>query len=274
MSLKKNTVFFALICCFIACTEKKTDPDNIYQYRSYISSTTAGIVSKESTIEVYFARSMRDGIELQELPTDILQIQPKIKGVLTAQNENSIQFKPNENLKPNTEYSVKVKLDALFDNVSEEKKTYTFQFKTIKPSYKVSVNNLQSYSKDWQFLEGSIEASDVIALTDAKKMINAIGKEDDISIVWNESYKKSKGFDFKIDSIRRIDKDQEIRILWKGSPIDSEIQGEQLIKIPGKDNFEVTKVEIVNDDSQYIAVNFSDPIKKDQNLIDSIDRIR
>ncbi len=266
MSFQKTTVFLALLVLIFSCKKEKVDPDNIYKYKSYISYTTSGIVSKESKIDINFARSINQGIESEELPSDVLKITPKIDGVLIKKNSNIIQFQPKETLKPDTEYSVTVKLDALFDNVSEEKKTYTFQFKTIKPSYKVSVFNLQSYSKDWQFLEGTLEASDVIAFSDAKKMVKAIRKRENVSIVWNESYEKGRGFDFRVDSIQRLDDDQDVVISWKGSPIQSEIKGEEVVRIPGKDNFGVTNIEIINDDQQYIAINFSDPVKKSQNF--------
>jgi uncharacterized protein YfaS (alpha-2-macroglobulin family) len=266
MSFQKTTVFLALLLFVFSCTGKKAEPDNIYRYRSYISYTTSGVVSKESKVEINFVRPMDKGIEMEELTSNILSISPKIDGRLIKLNSNAIQFQPTEALKPDTEYSVTVQLNALFDKVAEEKKTYTFQFKTIKPSYKVSVYNLQSYSKDWQFLEGVLESSDIISLGDAKEMVKASLKRENISIVWNESYEKSKGFDFRVDSIQRLDEDQEIRISWKGKPIQSDISGDEVVKIPGKDNFAVTNVEIVNEDQQYIAINFSDPVKKSQNF--------
>ena len=266
MSFQKTTVFLAFLLLIFSCQEKKVEPDNIYKYRSYISYTTSGVVSKESPIQINFSKSIEKGIETGELPADILTISPKVDGTLFKMIGNGIEFKPKAALKPDTEYSVTVNLEKLFDNVAAEKKTYTFQFKTIKPSYKVSVYNLQSYSKDWQFLEGTLEASDVISLSEAKQIVKAIRKGENVSIVWNESYEKSKGFDFRVDSIQRLDNDQDVVISWKGKPIQSEISGEEVVKIPGKDNFGVTNIEINNDDSQYIAINFSDPVKKSQNF--------
>lgn len=266
MSFPKTTVFTVLLLLIFSCTGKQKEPDNIYKYRSYISYTTSGVVSKESVIQVNFVKSMDKGIELEELPSNILNISPKVEGTLVKRTGNAIEFRPKESLKPDTEYSVTVKLDELFSDVSEEKKTYTFQFKTIKPSYKISVYNLQSHSKDWQFLEGSLDASDVISLSDAKKMVKASQKGKNIKIVWNESYEKSKAFDFRVDSIQRLDDDKEVLISWKGGPIDSDIKGNEIVKIPGKNNFGVTNIEIVNDDRQYIAINFSDPVQKSQNF--------
>jgi uncharacterized protein YfaS (alpha-2-macroglobulin family) len=196
----------------------------------------------------------------------MVSVSPKVEGEVFLKSENSLEFKPNNPLQPDTEYSVTVQLDQLFDEVSEDRKTYTFQCKTIKPSFKVSMYNLQSYSKDWQFLEGAITSADVINLSDAKQLIKAKLNNKDIKIVWNESYEKSKVFDFRLDSIQRFEDDEEMVISWNGKAIQADIKDEESIMIPGKNNFQVTKIDVVNGNQQYISINFSDPLKKSQNF--------
>ena len=115
-------------------------------------------------------------------------------------------------------------------------------------------------------MEGSITSADIIDLEDAKKLIEAQQKGSDVKIVWNESYAKSRAFDFRLDSIKRVDNDQELLVSWNGKAIGADIADEETVLIPGKNNFKVTKVDIANGKQQYISINFSDPVDKAQNF--------
>ncbi len=266
MFLQKTTVLAAFLILLISCNRKKITPDNIYKYRSYVSYTTSGIISTSDSFEINLTKTTDQFIDSEELPSDIVSVHPKVEGKLTIRNGNILRFTPSETLKPDTEYSVTVQLNQLFENVAEEQKTYTFQCKTIKPSFTVSTNNLQSHDKDWQYISGIVKSADFISLGDAKKLITAKQGRKDIQLVWNESLEKSKYFDFTLDSIQRFVEDDEILVKWNGKAIGSKISDEQTIVIPGKNNFKITNVKVVQGNKQHIAINFSDPLKKNQNF--------
>lgn len=276
MSFHKTTVCIVLALLLFSCKGNQVEPDNIYKYKSYISYTTNGIISTHDPFQIHLSKNISKWNPGDQLPNEIISVSPKAEGELFLKNNAAIEFKPKNPLKPDTEYSITVQLDQLFDDVPEERKSYTFQCKTIKPSFKVSIYDLQSYSKDWQFVEGSISAADIIQLNDAKKLIKAEFGNKDVKIVWNESYVKSKVFDFRLDSIQRFDEDKKIQISWNGKAIQSEISDQESILIPGKDNFQVTKIDIVNTNRPYVSINFSDPLKKSQSFkgLVSIENVR
>tara|TARA_R110002073_G_scaffold14554_2_gene59367 strand:- start:49241 stop:54745 length:5505 start_codon:yes stop_codon:yes gene_type:complete len=266
MSLQKTNVLIAFVFLFFSCTTKKVEPDNIYKYKNYISYTTSGIISTSDAFEINLTKTIDQWASGEELSSDLVSIVPKVKGKLIAKNGSTLQFIPSETLKSDTEYSVTIQLKEIFKDVSEEQKTYTFQCKTIKPNFTISTDNLQSYSKDWQYVEGVVRSADMIALRDAKKLVTAKYGGKKINVVWNESYEKSKYFDFKLDSIQRFEDDRKVFVQWNGKSINADITGEENIIIPGKNNFKVTDISIVKDDQQYISINFSDPLRKNQNF--------
>ena len=112
-------------------------------------------------------------------------------------NKHAFYFEPDEILEPNTEYSVTVKLDKIYDNIDKEYSNYTFQFKTITPNYSIQTEALQSYTKTHQYLNGLLKSADIISLEDAKRIINASQNNQKINIVWNESYATSKFLSLK-----------------------------------------------------------------------------
>lgn len=266
MSLPKTTVLAVCMLLLFSCKGKKIEPDNIYKYKNYISYTTSGIVSSTEQIKINLTRSIDQWETGEELPKEVIKVYPKTKGKTVLKNSTTLVFTPDQSLKSDTEYSVTVQLDQLFKDVAEDQKKYTFQFKTIKPSFTASTNNLQSYDKDWQYVEGVIKSADVINLEEAKKLLTVKQGKKDIKIKWNESFKNSRYFDFRLDSIQRFVQDSEIEVRWNGKAIGSDIKGKETITIPGKNNFKVTDVEIVNGKQQYIAINFSDPLQKNQNF--------
>ena len=55
-------------------------------------------------------------------------------------------------------------------------------------------------------------------------------------------------------------------IKWNGKAIKADNSGENTFAIPGKNNFTILSVNVVQTPEQYLSINFSDPIKKQQNF--------
>ena len=49
--------------------------------------------------------------------------------------------------------------------------------KTITPNFNVVTNDLQSYNKEWQYLEAVVKSADIISLEQAKQLISATQNE-------------------------------------------------------------------------------------------------
>ncbi|MFD2822626.1 MG2 domain-containing protein [Lacinutrix iliipiscaria] len=266
MKIKKLFTLVLLLTIVFSCKKKEVETDNLFKFKNYISYTTSGRVSVTKPIEINLSNDV-DAWEInQEIEDHIITIKPQVSGKIIVNNKHSIHFIPDEPLDADTEYTVNLKLSSIYKNIPSEFKTYTFQFKTITPNFNLVTNNLQSYSKEWQYLEGVLRAADVISLNDAKQLVNASQKGKKIDIVWNESFQNSKVFEFKIDSINRFIDDSEILIKWNGKAIKADNIGENTILIPGQNNFVITKMEVVQSPEQYLSINFSDPLKKQQNF--------
>ncbi|SFZ90422.1 hypothetical protein SAMN05428642_101927 [Flaviramulus basaltis] len=266
MSLKKLLVFAFILTLATSCKKKDIETDNLFKFRDYISYTTSGNVSVVDPIVVSLSNDV-EGWELnQEITNNILSIKPHVSGKLLVSNAHALNFIPDEPLEADTEYTVVVKLGDIYTNLPSEFKNYTFQFKTIKPNFNIVTNNLQSYSKEWQYLEGILKSADVISLDNAKQLIEASQKGKKLSLQWNESFKNSRVFEFKIDSINRFVEDSNILVKWNGKSIKADNSGENTVVIPGKNNFTITKIDVVQTPEQYLSINFSDPLKKQQNF--------
>ena len=266
MKTRQLLLVFVTFLLVFSCKKEKIKPDNIYKFKEYISYTTSGVVSTTENVRINLAKEVEGWEANQEISSNVLSIKPFVNGTIKTINKHAFVFIPDENLDANTEYTVDIKLDEIYKNISKEFENYTFQFKTITPNFSIQTDALQSYSKTYQYLEGVLKSADVINLEEAKQLISASQKETSKNIVWNESYKNSKIFEFKIDSIQRFDDDSKLNISWDGKPIQADSKGENQIVIPGKNNFKVIHIAVKNEAEQYISINFSDALKKQQNL--------
>ncbi|WP_298781134.1 MG2 domain-containing protein [uncultured Polaribacter sp.] len=266
MKTKKLLSIFALFLLIFSCKKEVIKTDNIYQYKEYVSYTTSGEVSTSANINVNLAKDVEGWVDSQEISNEIISVKPFINGKVKTINKHAFMFIPDEKLDVNTEYTVTLKLSKIYKNVDEGFKDYTFQFKTITPNFNIQTKSLQSYATPYQYLEGTLNSADIIPLDEAKKIVKASQNNTQKNIVWNESYKNGKFFEFKIDSIQRFIEDSQLKISWNGKSIKSDIQGESEILIPGKNNFKVIDIKVINNNEQYISINFSDALKKQQNF--------
>jgi len=267
MTFKKTLFLTAMMLLCITCkNSKSSEIDNIYAYKSYVYGTTSGEVSITEPIQINFASEILSFVDSNAIENNVLEITPKMEGVLFMKNNRTLVFKPSKNLRPDTEYTVTVQLYKLLGNVPETHKSFQFSFKTITPDFSVNIGPLQSYSKQWQYIEGTITASDVLLLEDAHKLL--LSKQDgkDLKIKFLTTFKEAKFFDFIIDSIQRSEDDATMNVSWNGKAIGVKNKGEKTIQIPGKNNFSVQNVEVVQSPDQYLRVSFSDPLKKSQNF--------
>lgn len=266
MSLKKHIAFVMLIMLVISCKKKVVETDNIFKFKNYISYTTSGLTSVTSPIHISFAKAVYGWEIDQEITKNIISIAPFVAGRLTVTNNHALLFTPYEDLEPATEYSVTVMLNKVYKDIPKAYNKYTFQFKTITPNFNVVTNNLQSYNKEWQYLESVIKLADIISLKDAKQLIEAYQKGKRLPLAFNESHEEAKVFEFKIDSIQRHIDDSEIIVKWNGKIINASNKGENKISIPGTNNFSIRSIDVIQSPEQHLSINFSDPLKKQQNF--------
>ncbi|MEY8849633.1 alpha-2-macroglobulin [Psychroserpens sp. XS_ASV72] len=268
----KSHHFLSILLAFsivLSCDKKHKiteDSDNLFKYRDYISYTSSGLQSVTEPITINLANEVEGWENDTEITADLVQVSPYVEGKLKAANSHTLIFTPDEYLEPSTEYKVKVKLGEIYKNIPKEFSDYVFQFKTITPNFSINTKDLQSYSKQWQYLEAEIKSADVISVEDAKTLVKASQNGKALKLHFNELNAQAKYFEFRIDSIQRLVDDSEVEISWNGSAIKSDNIGENTVKIPGRNNFTIVNVEAIKSPEQYLSVNFSDPLKSQQNF--------
>ncbi|PZR24108.1 MAG: hypothetical protein DI539_01455 [Flavobacterium psychrophilum] len=252
---------------FHACSQKSgKDFDSDYTlYRDYITSFSSGIISTTADIQVGLAFNKKEWQVNQELDKKYFSVSPSAEGKVLLLEGNIIAFRPTKKLEQDTEYYVTLHLSK-FIEVPNALADFNFRVKTIKQDFMVTVQDLQSYNRDWQFLNGTLKTSDQMDLATAKKIVTAEQEGRKLPVRFDGKAGTATEFHFIIDSIQRKVQNSKVKISWNGKDAGIDRSDSEYFEVPGKDNFKVISVSPAAGDNQTLLINFSDPLRKDQDF--------
>jgi len=255
---------------FQGCSKKSAKDFNsdFSLFKEYIVSFTGGIVSAQSDIRVVLAFDNNWKVN-QVLEDDLFDISPNVHGKVIALSANTIAFIPEKKLESGTEYQITLHLDKLNPKVAEKHKElseFNFTVKTIRQDFIVNTLDIQSYSKEYQYLNCVVKTADNMDFETAKKLIEAEHNGNDLKIIFEKSNAVGKEFKFRIDSIQRVDATSNLAIKYDGTDYGMDQEGTIDFPITAIHEFKVIKTEMQDGDNQSLSVNFSEPLEKGQDF--------
>lgn len=270
MKTKNLVLVFIALLFFQACGRKSAVDFNsdFSLFKGIISNFTGGIVSANSDIRVVLAFDKKEWTANQILDSDLFDISPSVSGKVVALSPNTIAFIPKEKLDPDTEYQVTFNVNKVItlDEKSKDLAAFNFTLKTIKQDFLVTTEDIQSYDKDYQYLNCTLKTADNLDFETAEKLITAEQNGKKLEIKFSKSTSTTTEFKFIIDSIQRFDTDSKIEISYDGDDFDIDQEGKIEYTIVGKDNFKVVDVSIPEGENQTLLINFSDALQKGQDF--------
>ena len=253
--------FFVLFSC-----GKKTDFDsNFGLFKDHISAFTSGFVSVKSDIRVQLAFNNPTWKVNQELDSDLFDISPSVSGKVVALSPNTVAFLPKNKLDQNTLYQVSLNLGKI-KSVPKELEEFKFSFKTIKQDFIVKTDELQSSDKETYYLVGTVKTADVVEFEDITDLLECSQNGDDLKVTFDKDQSTSTEFKYTVEGIKRSNEASEIELEWDGDEIDVDNEGKTKMEIPAKNVFKVMTIKIGDENNQSLLINFSDPLKKDQDF--------
>jgi len=257
-----------LVLALFAIFHHRQKPGIDPAFSKYIESYTTGIISKESTIRIQLAGEVQTTHEQNEtLSDDIFNFSPSIKGKAYWVDARTIEFRPEGKLDPDKTYSVDFKLSKIV-KVPDHFEDFKFSFQTIKPDYTVSFTGLQTATNtsiDKMKLGGIIQTADNEDDANIEKIIN-VNFPSPVHISWQHN-PVTKTHQFTITQLTRENgKVNPLTVSWDGSSLNVDKKGSQDFQIPAIGDFKVLDIRAVQDNDQYVLVQFSDAIMVGQEL--------
>ena len=248
------------------CTSKKV-PHLISAEEAGINLFTSGIISRESCIRIQFSGPLPHLTPKLNKPLEHspLAFKPPLEGNAFLLNNSTIVFCPAKRLTGGQMYEAELDLNYFDRN---ESRKFRFSFTAMNQSFELTADGLRTLHPDdlkWQQFSGRISTTDAELNNNVKRMLQAFQDDRKLQIIWTHDSSRQNHY-FTIDSISRGEDSSLMRLLWDGSSISVNKQGEHLVTVPSIYSFNIDVVRPIQGTESHIEIRFSDPLSKKQNF--------
>lgn len=238
-------------------------------FAEYVSSYTTGVISSGSALRIVFPRDMVDSTMLgKESAEKLFDFSPALSGKTVWLDARSLEFKPDRRMASGQRYRAHFFLSRLVADVPEPLRTLTFGFRVIPQNYEVMIVNTKSYSNDdltRAKIEGILSTADFADGATVEKTVDASQGGRRLNLTWTHD-EVGRQHSFVVEEVNRSEKKGSVSIAVDGDAIGSE-QAENInVNIPSINEFKLVNVRVVQSPTQYVVLQFSDPLKENQNL--------
>lgn len=260
------TIVLLVVIYFIFHRKQTAGVDPAFS--KYIESYTSGIISKEGTIRIKLAGDVpTTHVQNDKLPDGVFDFSPAIKGKAYWVDERTIEFRPEKKLVADQSYTAEFELNKIVD-VPDNFKEFKFTFQTVKPDFTVSFIGLQTAtntSLDKMKLDGVIQTADDENNADIEKLIS-VNYSSSTRVSWQHNNVQRTHKFTVTDIARGTGRVNKLSVGWDGSSLNVDKKGDQEFAIPAIGDFKVLAITAVQDQDQYVLVQFSDAILVGQEL--------
>ena len=264
-------VIFSLIFLLAFSQCKKPDRSALIvnpAFTEKIAAFTSGVISSESVIQVILAEDYPGG-DISGAPSGdgLFRFKPAIRGQAVWVDKRTIEFRPSQKLPSGENYSGKFFLSKILQ-VPKEIAVLEFSFSVVEQEFTVEIEGYQSHNENdlvWNRISGTVNTADVIDTELLGKYFSAKQDNRNLTINW-EAGSDRRSFAFTVDSVQRKESPASVEINWDGTPEFKHVKGNQQVEIPALSDYKVMDVKVVQQPEQYIQLQFSDPVKKNQNF--------
>ncbi len=252
-----------------SCKKKVSETDKVADVSAYIYAYTSGVVSKITPIRVRFAR---EAVALEEVgeavETRLYSMKPTVAGKAIWEDNRTMLFEPETYLDSGTQYEFEVALSKIFDDVPKNARSFKMPFRTKELRYDVQVEGLRAANGDnlkAQELHGKVLTGDIAAAEIVEKGLTAKQGGKTLRVTW-QHLDGNKRHQFIVEGISRENNPSEVSIDWNGAAVGIAKKGEKQVVVPPLDEFKVADAEVRGGGDTHIALSFTDPLQKNQQL--------
>lgn len=237
-------------------------------FGEYISSYTAGVIPSGSTLVVVLAKNVADSASIgQETSVKLFDFRPAIKGKVIWVDARTLEFRPENRLPSGQVYEASLQLSKLM-TVPSELREFTYSFQVIPQNFETTIENIKPYVKtelNRQKIEGVLNTADFADHTIIEKMLEAKQDNNALKISWIHGT-DGKQHNFVIEDVARKADSSMVNVTVKGNLLGVKREDEQNITIPALGDFKIMNAKVVQNPTQYVILQFSDPLKEKQEL--------
>ncbi|MBK8557830.1 MAG: hypothetical protein IPL65_19715 [Lewinellaceae bacterium] len=256
------------IALFAVSCKKVVRNEAYYEAMSrYIYAYTSGDIGRTDPIRVRFVDAAVGQDKIGKPVTEsIFSVSPAITGTPIWEDDRTILLQPSEPLPYGKKYAAALQIGKIYKGVPAEVERFEFDFRVRELSFEISTKGVQAENPQdlkLQKITGTIATSDPVAADAMEKMLRATQGNKQLNIQWSHS-ENGMAHGYSIGGVERSNVRSRVLLEWDGSSIGIEKKGNQEVIIPSLDEFVVLSAAVVQQEEQYVLINFSDPIQSAQ----------
>jgi uncharacterized protein YfaS (alpha-2-macroglobulin family) len=238
-------------------------------FGEYISSYTAGTVSSTSTIRVILASEVIDSAEVgKEGSGKLFDFSPGVSGKTIWLDRRTVEFRPESRLTSGQIYEVNFFLSRLVPGIADALSTFKYSFQVIPQNFDVSIENIKPYVKTElkrQQIEGLLITADFAENPAVEKTISATQNGKTLAVNWAHA-SDGRQHTFTIEDVVRSDDSSNVSLSVAGKALGVDRSEDKDVHIPSLSDFKLMNTKVIQNPDQHVVLQFSDPLKEDQNL--------
>lgn len=238
-------------------------------FAAHISAYTAGMLPSDAVLNIEFTREMVDSSSIgQAVSEKLFDFSPALSGEAVWQNTRTIRFTPEARMKSGERYRAQFFLSKLVDDLPKTLRTFQYSFRVIPQNFDLQVINTKSYSKTnfaQQKIHGALYTADYAVGENVERMIEATQSGKALPVEWTHGA-NGREHHFIVSDVARTSKPGSVVILAKGNSLGVQREEETTVEVPAIDDFKLMNARVVQSPTQYVVLQFSDPVQEDQNL--------
>jgi uncharacterized protein YfaS (alpha-2-macroglobulin family) len=236
-------------------------------FSEYISSYTSGVIGSGSPIRIVLANDAIDSTSLGESSVNLFDFSPSVKGKTIWLDKRTVEFQPASRLISGQTYKAEFELSRLI-SVPKELSTFEYGFQVIPQNFELTINNIKPYVKTElkrQKIDGVILTADYAEGSAVEKIFSAQQDGKSLSVNWSHTG-EGRNHAFSVEDVSRSDKPSAVMLTVNGTALGIDQNDNRELEIPALGDFKVTNVRVEQGTTQYVVVQFSDPLSEKQNV--------
>lgn len=237
-------------------------------FNEYLSSYTAGEISRKSPVVIRFAFDMVDRESLgKEMENSPFEFEPALKGTTRWLDTRTIEFRPEEMLPTGKIFEGSLNLKQLISNVPEQLESFSFHFGTRRQDAKVMLTGVKPYAGNtrYQQITGIVKTVDYESTEKVESLLEARLGNSSLNVKWNHKERGNEHY-FVVDSLERGENPYQVSLLWNMMPLNLKKKGKEKVDIAPLNSFQHLQTYTYHSPDNYVVLEFSDPLDKSQDL--------
>jgi len=235
-------------------------------WATVVHSHSGGTISKNSPIRLRFVRDVVSEEKIGSSAEGVLRFTPTIAGKISFVNQREILLVPSASLESGKHYQARLDHAKLM-NIPAGLDDYQFDFNVIEQNFEVNIIGLSNDPQNDKklILRGSLTTADAEDTGKVEQVLSASYLGQALNISW-EHNTDGRHHEFLAAGIERQSDSHAIRLVWNGDKISVANRGEREVNVSALGQFSVSRVHAVQDDRQYVQIEFTDALNTRQNL--------